>query len=174
MKRSGSAALAARCITERASCPISSRCCQGRVQAGLFSGEPGEALRAALMPRQRAHGRRRWTTSTAAWSLLWKRRLGNLKSSWVTSALLSLFFTLLAPKKATLSSRQLAPALVTIHRSSSSSSSKTTVTTLGTLCWEAAASTTTIRRYRTAYCVPPCPPSPPRPPPSTQHPAFCI
>lgn len=88
MKRSGSAALAARCITEKANCPM-----RVPLLPGPCAGRPvsGEALRAALMPRQRAHWPywpRCWTTSTAAWSLLWKQRLGNLKSSWVTSALL--------------------------------------------------------------------------------------
>jgi len=88
MKRSGSAALAARCIADRARCPISSRCCQGRVQAGLHGLHGLLVVRPSVqrLCLANAHGRRRWSTSTAAWSLLWKRRLGNLKSSWVTSA----------------------------------------------------------------------------------------
>ena len=60
------------------------------------------------MPRQRAHWPRSWTTSTAAWSLLWKRRLGNLKSSWVTSALLLFSSPFSHPRRPSLSHTQAA------------------------------------------------------------------
>lgn len=95
-------------------------------------------------------------------SLLWKRRLGNLKSSWVTSALL-LFFTLLAPKKATLP-RTAGKALVLVNIDSRRETCRTeTVTTLG----YPVGKPLPVPRPLAATALPaPCPPSPPTSEPS--------
>jgi hypothetical protein len=88
------------------------------------------------------------------WSLLWKRRLGNLKSSWVTSACFSFPHLSRSQEGQSLSCRQPAG---TIARRTRTRSHR----------WESLVGkplpSHSVRRYRTAYCVPPCPPNPPRP-----------